>query len=185
MSKIGMIAACDLNGLIGYDNQLPWRNKTDLRRFKNLTNNCTLIMGRKTYDSIPTSKKHNTKLPNRIKHILSRTVKNQTEDTKWFTSLKESVVNADPSKDIWICGGASIYKEALRLGIPDFIDLTVLNFIVVPTIDHDNNKAYMPPISFKYKVSFEEQDDNDPTLWHRIYERRPGSFVESLLKCIE
>lgn len=180
-----MIAACDLNGLIGYDNRLPWRNKTDLKRFRNLTDDCTLIMGRKTYESIPTSKKHNTKLPNRIKHVLSRTVQPNTDDTKWFSSLKTSIMEADPGKDIWICGGASIYQEALRLGIPDFIDLTILNFIIVPAVERDDNKAYLPPISFKYKVSFEEQDANDLTLWHRIYERRPGSFSEAVLKTIE
>ena len=63
---LGMIVACDRNGAIGKDGDLPWRQSTDLKHFKQITMNSNLIMGRKTWDSLP------GKLPGREHYVLSR-----------------------------------------------------------------------------------------------------------------
>ena len=50
---LGMIVACDRTGAIGKDGDLPWRQSTDLQHFKKITMGSNLIMGRKTWDSLP------------------------------------------------------------------------------------------------------------------------------------
>ena len=63
---LGMIVACDRNGAIGKDGDLPWRQSTDLQHFKKITMGSNLIMGRKTWDSLPGM------LPGREHFVLSR-----------------------------------------------------------------------------------------------------------------
>ena len=184
MQEIGMIVACDINGTIGYDGDLPWRNKTDLIRFKELTQDGTLIMGRKTYESIPISKKYNTRLPNRVKYVISSTAEQRvaSDDTKWFKNIKSALISAPEDKNIWIIGGATIYEEALNLAIPDFIDLTILNFMFVGPVRHSVNeviqkRVVLPSIPYNYMVTDEVQNADDSILWHRHYKRRPGGFA--------
>jgi dihydrofolate reductase len=112
-----MIVACDLNGLIGYDGKLLWHNKTDLERFKELTMGGTLIMGHKTYESLPINA-DGRRLTGRLKHVLSKSwpAKESTDDTKWFRELDrallESPIDKNHNRNIWIIGGASIYRPA-------------------------------------------------------------------------
>ena len=63
---LGMIVACDRNGAIGKDGDLPWRQSTDLQHFKTVTMGSNLIMGRKTWDSLPGL------IPGRKHYVLSR-----------------------------------------------------------------------------------------------------------------
>ena len=65
---LGMIVACDRNGAIGKDGDLPWRQSTDLQHFKKITMGSNLIMGRKTWDSLPFKP-----LPNRRNIVLTST----------------------------------------------------------------------------------------------------------------
>ena len=219
---VGMIVACDLGGLIGYDGDLPWHNKTDLKRFKKLTMGSTLIMGRKTYDSLPVGKKSGLKLGGRLKHVLSLHTEDytNTEDTKWFSRIDKALLACpekfekclgpyimdapdcpkcscgEPStyesgwcgqfKPIWIIGGESIYQHALILSVPDFIDVTIMNFIhlgpckdsIKVSIEKSSN---LPHIPYIYMVESEVQNEDDPELWHRRYIKRPGGFGHSYL----
>lgn len=169
--KIGLIAAVDCNGLIGYGNKIPWHSPEDLKRFKTLTLNSTLIMGRKTWQSLP------GKLPERKVHVLHQNVAHtyqNEDDVKHYFSIMEAIKNAE-TDDVWIAGGAEIYKEALVLSVPDFIDLTIHNFIYVPPIK-DNYKVskeksvYLPTIPFCYSVISETQFND--TMFIRRYELR-------------
>lgn len=105
-----MIVACDLNGLIGVNNDLPWHNPTDLKRFKHLTKGHGIIMGRKTYESIPTPKK-GEKLPGRNKYVLSRTPKKITGDAFWFTNIQEAIGKAEENELTWVIGGEELYRS--------------------------------------------------------------------------
>ena len=102
--EIHLIWAQDSNGGIGIDGKLPWRISEDLKNFKKITSNSTIIMGRKTWDSLPFKP-----LPNRRNIVLSRTNQNQVETytsyEQCITKLKEENV-----KKIFVIGGRSIYK---------------------------------------------------------------------------
>ena len=92
---LGMIVACDRNGAIGKDGDLPWRQSTDLQHFKKITMGSNLIMGRKTWDSLPGM------LPGRGHYVLSR---GQVEDITVIT-VEEAL-----AMEGWIIGGGQIYE---------------------------------------------------------------------------
>ena len=90
-----MIVACDRNGAIGKDGDLPWRQSTDLQHFKKITMGSKLIMGRKTWDSLPGM------LPGREHFVLSR---GEVEGVP-VISVDEAL-----GMDGWIIGGGQIYE---------------------------------------------------------------------------
>jgi len=92
---LGMIVACDRNGAIGKDGDLPWKQSTDLQHFKRVTMGSNLIMGRKTWDSLPGM------LPGRAHYVLSR---GEVEGVE--------VVALDKALEMegWVIGGGEIYE---------------------------------------------------------------------------
>lgn len=106
---IALVVAYDLNRLIGQNNQLPWHYKEDLKYFKKVTLNQTVLMGRKTYASI--LKSLNGPLPNRDNVVLSTTL---VDDRVTVISDLESYVKTAQT-DIYVIGGASIYAQTLPL----------------------------------------------------------------------
>tara|TARA_B100000123_G_C25492904_1_gene324382 strand:- start:77 stop:529 length:453 start_codon:yes stop_codon:yes gene_type:complete len=90
-----MIVACDRNGAIGKDGDLPWRQSTDLQYFKKITMGSNLIMGRKTWDSLPGI------LPGREHFVLSR---GKVADVAVIT-VEEAL-----EMEGWIIGGGQIYE---------------------------------------------------------------------------
>ena len=104
---INIIAAVAENLAIGYNNNLIYRISGDMKRFKNLTTGNTVIMGHRTFESLPKGA-----LPNRRNIVLSTTQKNFPGcDT--YSSLKEAIAHCDNDENVFIMGGASVYKEAL------------------------------------------------------------------------
>lgn len=106
---ISIIAAVAANRAIGNENKLIYWLPDDLKRFKALTTGHTIIMGRRTFESLPKGA-----LPNRRNIVLSRT---QTKflgcDT--YASLEEALRHCDEDEDIYIIGGASVYEQAMPL----------------------------------------------------------------------
>ena len=92
---LGMIVACDRNGAIGKDGDLPWRQSTDLQHFKDITMGSNLIMGRKTWESLP------GKLPGREHFVLSRGQVDGVEVISYEKALEI---------DGWVIGGGEIYE---------------------------------------------------------------------------
>ncbi|ULQ58804.1 dihydrofolate reductase [Brucepastera parasyntrophica] len=117
MPKIIIIAAVSENNVIGKDGAIPWNIREDLQHFKQLTTGFPCIMGRNTYLSLPRKP-----LPNRPNIIISSTLKDAPDGVFIFTSLKEAISSFDTYEKIFICGGSSIYKEAVT--IADEIELT-------------------------------------------------------------
>lgn len=93
------VYACDLKGAIGKDGDLPWRQSTDLQHFKRITLGGTIVMGRKTWDSLP------GKLPGRRSIVMSRTPR---EDIEVMSYQEIKVLAAE--QDIYIIGGGEIYR---------------------------------------------------------------------------
>lgn len=110
-----MILATDIEGCIGYNNDLPYKFKEDLKNFKKLTTNGVVIMGRKTFESMGSRP-----LPNRINFILSKSmdVGFLVENTYVFNTIEDlfDVIDSSYSeKNVWIIGGSEIYKQFLPI----------------------------------------------------------------------
>jgi hypothetical protein len=112
-----------------------------------------------------------------------------TEDTKWFRRISKALLACPEDKPIWIIGGESIYRDALLMYIPDFIDVTIMNFIHIGPMKDSvkvslEKSANLPHIPYVYMVESEVQNEDDPVLWHRRYVKRPGGFGHSFLEDI-
>lgn len=107
---INIICALAENNAIGCQNQLLYHLRADLQRFKALTTGHTIIMGRRTYESLPKGA-----LPNRRNIVLSRQEGLSFPGTEVFASLQEALDACTPEEEIYIIGGASVYEEALPL----------------------------------------------------------------------
>lgn len=104
MKNWSLIVAIGKHNEIGKDNDLLWHLSDDLKRFKALTTGHTIIMGRKTFDSLPKGA-----LPNRRNIVLS-SQNLKLEHTEVYSSLDEIKKNIKSDEQVFIIGGASIYK---------------------------------------------------------------------------
>ncbi len=107
--RINIIAAVSRNRAIGFENKLLYWLPNDLKRFKALTTGHTIIMGRRTFESLPKGA-----LPNRRNVVLSRT-QNDFPGCDSYASLDEALAHCSPEEDIYVIGGASVYCQALPL----------------------------------------------------------------------
>ncbi len=108
--SIKIIAAVARHNVIGKDNDLPWHIPEDLKHFKSLTLGKTVLMGRKTFESIMA--RLGKPLPDRVSIIITKDEKYQIPDgVRRFSSLSEAI--SSRQEDIWIIGGASVYKQAM------------------------------------------------------------------------
>ncbi|MDD2238987.1 MAG: dihydrofolate reductase [Bacilli bacterium] len=108
MSNLIIIAAIGRNGELGKENDLIWRTKEDMQFFKEKTTNHYIVMGRKTFESLP------KKLPNRIHIVLTKSNQSFPEDVICLNSIEEFLAYVkDIDDDVYIIGGAQIYKELM------------------------------------------------------------------------
>ncbi|MCH8519263.1 MAG: dihydrofolate reductase [Nanoarchaeota archaeon] len=111
--KVAMICAlCEKNNVIGNNGEIPWHIPEDFKIFKELTSGCSIIMGRKTWDSLPKKP-----LPNRVNIVISSTQREEYEH--WACDLKTAIMYAkllpNSSEYIWLIGGQRVYEEGLEL----------------------------------------------------------------------
>ena len=118
---IHLIWAQDENGGIGKDGKLPWHISEDLKNFKSITSNNTIIMGRKTWDSLPIKP-----LPNRRNIVLSKQKQENVETYNSFNDCLETLTNNNLDK-IFIIGGRSIYE--LFFHKANYLHITYINII--------------------------------------------------------
>lgn len=109
MPEIIIIAAVADNRAIGYKNRLIYRLSADLKHFKHLTTGHTVLMGRKTYESLPKGA-----LPNRRNIVVSRTV-SSIDGCDVYASLSEALSHCHEAEKVYITGGASVYAESYPL----------------------------------------------------------------------
>ena len=144
---ISAIVAVDSNWGIGYNGQLLEHISDDLKRFKELTSNNTVVMGRKTWESLP-----NKPLPNRFNIVLTSTPfqMEQTVNTKFLT-MDDFLMNLDSleefmneyGKEIFIIGGGQIYHSLLSIYDRVYVTKIYKSHENVdsyfPNLDNDNN----------------------------------------------
>ncbi len=100
------VVAMAQNKVIGKDNKLPWHFSADLKFFKALTTGHTVIMGRKTFESIGRA------LPNRENFVISRSPHESSGSLKYFSSI-DAAMRAVTTEKAFIIGGAEIYKQTI------------------------------------------------------------------------
>ncbi len=130
---VSIIAAIDRRMGIGYQNKLLFWLPNDLKRFKALTTGNTIIMGRKTFESLPKGA-----LPNRRNIILTSRKDAVYPGAEVFSSLEDALNKCRPDEHIYIIGGASVYRQALP--IADALCLTEVD-AEAPQVD-----AYFPAV---------------------------------------
>ena len=110
--NIHLIFARASNGVIGRDGRLPWHLPEDLAHFKRTTLGCPVIMGRKTWDTLPPKFRP---LPGRLNIVVTRQPHWQAEGAVRAGSLAEALAACADNADAWVIGGAEIYAQALPL----------------------------------------------------------------------
>lgn len=130
---INIIVATSLNNVIGKDNKLLWSQSADLKRFKELTTGKTVVMGRKTYESI------GKPLTNRRNIVITRQ-DIEIEGCEVVNSLEEALKIDD---EIFIIGGGEIYQKSIILANKIFLTL------IETEIEGD---TYFPQLSYDWKI---------------------------------
>ena len=151
----GILVAVSPEGIIGKDNTIPWHYSADLKRFKRLTTGNTIIMGRKTWESLPIKP-----LPNRRNIVITRS---SIKDIECFQSIDDALQTCEG--DVWFIGGAGIYQEAMQKA--DVIDMTL-----VPDSVSGEDCIYFPTIDKSWIEGDTNVLEDDPKLRHKIYTRR-------------
>ena len=135
MPHIHLIFARSRNGVIGKDNTLPWRLPEDLAHFKRTTLGCPVIMGRKTWDSLPPQFRP---LPGRANVVVTRQADWQSDGALRADSLESAMVLCGNAENAWVIGGAQLYALALPLAasaVVTEIDIDVEGDAFAPTFD--------------------------------------------------
>ena len=114
-----LVAAMDQGHVIGFKNKLPWHCKEDLKHFKKLTDGKHIVMGRKTFESLPKM------LPNRHHIVLTRDTNFSHENVEVFHTIDDLLVSYEGKEDLYIIGGAEIYNQFMS--ICDKIELTIIS----------------------------------------------------------
>ena len=111
-TRLHLIYARAANGVIGANNTLPWHLPEDLAHFKRHTLGCPVIMGRKTWDSLPPKFRP---LPGRLNLVVTRQPDWQAQGAQAAASLQDALAHCSDAPDAWVIGGAQIYGQALPL----------------------------------------------------------------------
>jgi len=149
--RIGLVAAMAENQVIGKDNELPWHLSADLKRFKQITMGKPIIMGRKTFESLPGV------LPGRHSIVISRNDRFRPEGVTVVDSLDAAVDAAGDVEEAMVIGGADIYFQFLPRA--DRLYLTLVHTVVA-------GDAFFPAYNrHEWRQVFEEHhpaDENNP-----------------------
>ncbi|MDR2466183.1 MAG: dihydrofolate reductase [Prevotellaceae bacterium] len=148
---LALIAAIDENNALGKNNALPWHIRADLKRFKSITSGHTVVMGRRTFESI------GKPLPDRTNIVLSRSLPPESGIVA-ARSLDEALdIAAGFGREIFVVGGASVYRQALPFA--EKIYLTLIGAV------YDGADAFFPelqPDEWKTELRETGQDDQFP-----------------------
>ena len=151
--SIKLICAISKNNVIGNKNELPWNISEDLKRFKELTSENIIVMGRKTFESI------GRPLPNRTNIIVSNTL-NEVAGCYVCNSLKDAVSlgKEHTNDEVILIGGAKIFEEGMK----------IINKLVISWVDADQLKGdvYFPNFDMNDWVevssdTYQKSDSNE------------------------
>jgi dihydrofolate reductase len=121
-ATVAVIAAVARNGAIGRDNELLWRNPQDLAHFRAVTMGCPVIMGRRTWDSLPARFRP---LPGRRNVVVTRNAQWRADGAEPAASLADALARLADTPKVFVIGGAQLY--ALALPLADELVLTEID----------------------------------------------------------
>jgi len=136
MSIISIIVAMDEHRAIGKDQHLLWHLPNDMKFFKETTTGHTVIMGRKTFESLPKGA-----LPNRKNIVLTSNPGAEYENCIVCHTLQEALKLTDSEGEVFIIGGGTLYEQVLP--IADKLYLTIVHHVF------DEADTFFPEISFE------------------------------------
>ena len=160
---ISIIVAVSEDWGIGKGNELLWHISEDLKRFKRLTSGNTVIMGKKTWESLPRKP-----LPGRKNIVLTDNPKESIENSVTVYSIEDALSKCGQDEEIFIIGGGSVYRQFMPVADRLFIT-------------HVHKKApadiYFPEIDLSIweiteKEEFKKGDNNNIPYTYTIYERK-------------
>lgn len=163
MKNISIIVAIASNNAIGKDNDLLWHISDDLKRFKRLTENHFIIMGKKTYYSLPIRP-----LPKRTNMIITDIAEEQIDNCIMAYSINDSIKKMDAEKENFIIGGGSIYEQFMPHA----------NKLYITRVHQDfEGDTFFPEISLKEwklaeKIDINDDNQNNFTYTFETYVRK-------------
>lgn len=168
--EIAIIAAIAENKAIGKDNRLLWHLSEDLKRFKRLTTGHTVVMGKKTYYSLPVRP-----LPNRRNLVITDVPDEQIEGCVMAYSIDDAIAKMDEDRENFIIGGGSVYRQFLPLA----------DRLYITNVHHSfEADTFFPDIDMsQWRLAEESEvyapDDKNPySFSYVIYERKqPAGFI--------
>jgi dihydrofolate reductase len=168
---LSIIAAVAQNNIIGKNNKLVWHMPADLRYFKNTTMGHTMIMGRKTFESF------GKPLPGRRSIVVTRQKDWHYEGVEATHSLEEAIELAPKDQEVFIVGGAEIYRQALPLC--NKMHLTVIHH------DFEGDTAF-PAVDFSEwelvsDIRHKADEKNKYDYSFMVYERKQATLSQALL----
>ena len=143
--ELTIIAAVSINNVIGNNNKLIWKLSNDLKRFKNLTTNHSVIMGRKTFESLPNP------LPDRDNIVITRDTNYSKPNIQVCSSIEDAINLTKTDTQPFIIGGGEIYSQTIN--IVDKVELTRVH----KEFDGD---AYFPEIPLDIFELINEENYN-------------------------
>ena len=162
---ISHLVAVSNNNVIGKDNDLPWKLKRDLQHFKNYTTGKTIVMGRKTYESI------GRPLPNRRNIIISSTIRS-VDGAEVFSSLEAALEALKHEDEIIITGGSYLFNDTT-----DIVNKLVITFVDTSIEDGD---VFYSDIDYKKwnlveESFFQKDSENEHDFSIKVYEKSTSS----------
>jgi len=143
--ELTIIAAVSINNIIGNKNKLIWKLSNDLKRFKNLTTNHSVIMGRKTFESLPNP------LPDRDNIVITRDTNYSKPNIQVCSSIEDAINLTKTDTQPFIIGGGEIYTQTIN--IVDRIELTRVH-------EEFDGDAYFPEIPLDIFELINEENYN-------------------------
>lgn len=166
LPNFAIISACDQNYGIGINNRLPWRLPSELKYFQQITKNSTVIMGRNTWDSLPSQSKP---LSNRQNIVVSTNPNlNLSDGVILADSIQDALLKAS-MPNIFVIGGARLYAEAIQHMLCNKVFLTKIESVFEcdtffpKDILHEN---------FTLSSKSEKQTENGHSFYFEIYTKK-------------
>jgi dihydrofolate reductase len=163
MKNISIIVAIATNNAIGKDNDLLWHISKDLKRFKEITKGHYIIMGKRTYYSLPVRP-----LPNRTSMIITDVAGEEIDNCLMAYSIEDAISKMDPYNENFVIGGGSIYKQFMEYANKLYITKVHKDF------EADTFFPEIPESEWKLTSVEDVIDDNqnDFTYAFEVYERK-------------
>jgi dihydrofolate reductase len=149
MTRIALVVAVARNGVIGRDGGLPWRLSSDLKRFKEITMGKPVIMGRKTWDSLPRKP-----LAGRHNIIITRQPGFQADGATVVTSPEAALDAAGPVEEVAVIGGGEIYWT--------FLPLAHRLYLTEVATDADGDTRFPPLDDAQWRETGREEHPQGP-----------------------